>query len=152
MWADVYWLPGRLDQATLGWMKALALRPAKALTPEKQLTAFIEKFVSATRRLIRLVRQELRRRLPGYNELVYDNFNFFVIGYSPTERPSDCVLSLTAAANGVALCFIQGASLADPHGILLGSGKQTRFLRIDSVGVLTLPEVGGVDRGGRRPR
>lgn len=133
-------------------MKALALRPAKALTPEKQLTAFIEKFVSATRRLIRLVRQELRRRLPGYNELVYDNFNFFVIGYSPTERPSDCVLSLTAAANGVALCFIQGASLADPHGILLGSGKQTRFLRIDSVGVLTLPEVGGVDRGGRRPR
>jgi hypothetical protein len=29
----------------------------------------------------------LRQRLPTANELVYDNYNFFVIGYSSTERP-----------------------------------------------------------------
>jgi hypothetical protein len=34
-------------------------------------------------------------------EIVYDNYNFFVIGFSVTERPSDCILSIAAAANGV---------------------------------------------------
>jgi hypothetical protein len=35
-------------------------------------------------------------------------YNFFVIGNSPTERPSDAVLSIGAGASGVGLCFLQG--------------------------------------------
>ncbi len=42
----------------------------------------------------------LRRRFPTAHELVYDNYNFFVIGYSPTERPSDSIVSIAAGANG----------------------------------------------------
>jgi hypothetical protein len=64
-----------------------------------------------------------------------------VIGYSPTERPSDSILSIAAGANGVGLCFIQGAKLSDPKKILLGSGNQTRFIRLESVEVLARPEV-----------
>jgi hypothetical protein len=45
-------------------------------------------------RAIRAVRAALRKRLPTANELVYDNYNFFVIGYSPTLRPSDSFVSL----------------------------------------------------------
>jgi hypothetical protein len=41
----------------------------------------------------------------------------------------------------VGLCFIRGASLPDPKKILLGSGNQTRFLRLDSSDVLARPEV-----------
>jgi hypothetical protein len=48
---------------------------------------------------------------------------------------------MAAGANGVGLCFIHGASLPDPHNILLGSGKQTRFIRVESVDVLARPEV-----------
>jgi hypothetical protein len=73
--------------------------------------------------------------------MVYDNYNFFVIGYSPTERPSDSIVSMAAAANGVGLCFIRGAGLPDPKRILLGSGRQTRFIRLESAGVLRRPEV-----------
>lgn len=91
--------------------------------------------------MIRALRKALRKRLPAANELAYDNYNFFVIGYGPTERPTDCILSIAAAASGVGLCFIRGASLPDPHKILLGSGKQTRFIRIESVEVLARPEV-----------
>ena len=69
-------------------------------------------------------------------ELVYDNYNLFVIGYSPTERPSDSILSITANSNGVGLCFIRGATAPDPAGVLLGSGKQTRFIRVESADVL----------------
>jgi hypothetical protein len=108
---------------------------------ERQLKGFINKFEPHHQTLIRAVRKALRKRFPSANELAYDNYNFFVIGYGPTERPSDCFVSLTAAANGVGLCFLRGASLPDPKKVLLGSGKQTRFIRLDSVGVLERPEI-----------
>ncbi len=76
--------------------------------------------------------QALRKRLPTAIELVYDNYNCFVIGYSSTERPSDSILSIAEAAIGVGLCFIHGAGLPDLGKILLGSGRQTRFIRLGS--------------------
>src|SRR5215470_2431077 len=95
-----------------------------------QLHQFIAKFSPENQRLIRAVRTKLRARFPAAYEIVYDNYNFFVIGFSPTERPLDSIVSLTANANGVGLCFIRGATLKDPDGVLLGAGNQTRFIRL----------------------
>ena len=78
---------------------------------------------------------------PTAVELVYDNYNFFVIGYSTTGRPSDCIVSIAAAANGVGLAFYYGASLPDPQHLLLGSGKQNRFVRLPTVQTLRSPGV-----------
>jgi len=111
------------------------------MSAEQQLAAFVGKFSAPDQRRIRSVRRALRKRFPTANELVYDNYNFFVIGYSPTERPSDAIISMTAQANSVGLCFIYGAKLPDPKGILQGSGKQTRFIRLESPKVLDRPEV-----------
>jgi hypothetical protein len=108
---------------------------------QEQLQAFIDKFEPKHRATIRAVRKTLRKRFPTANELVYDNYNFFVIGFGPNERPSDCFVSIAAAANGVGLCFLQGARLPDPAKILSGSGKQTRFLRLPSAAVLDQKEV-----------
>ena len=108
---------------------------------EAQLRGFVAKFDQPHQVLIRAVRRALRRRFPTAHELVYDNYNFFVIGYSPTERPSDSIVSVAAGANGVGLCFIRGARLRDPKKVLLGSGNQTRFIRLPSVAVLNRPEV-----------
>ena len=83
----------------------------------------------------------MRKRLPTANELVWDNYNFFVIGYSPTERPTDAVLSMAARANGIGLCFIYGAGLPDPARVLEGSGRQSRFVRVDSAARLSDPDV-----------
>jgi len=116
-------------------------RPPAPAAAEKQLKGFIDKFDAKTRAVIRASRRALRRRMPSANELVYDNYNFFVIGYCPTERPTDCVVSIAAAANGVGLSFYYGASLPDPHKLLLGSGRQNRFIRIPSAAVLNQPEV-----------
>jgi hypothetical protein len=112
------------------------------VTGEQQLAGFIKKFDSKNAALIRSVRKVLRERLPTANELVYDNYNFFVIGYCLTERPSDCVLSIAAGANGVGLSFYYGATLPDPHKLLLGSGSQNRFIRIEPAATLARPEVG----------
>lgn len=123
-------------------MKALpkAVEPARA-DAESELKRFVDKFEPRQRTLIRAVRKALRKRLPTAYELAYDNYNFFVIGYSPTERPSDSIVSMAAGANGVGLCFIRGASLRDPKKILLGSGNQTRFIRLESAEVLARPDV-----------
>ena len=66
----------------------------KRADAEKQLNSFIDKFEPKHQILIRAVRKTLRRRFPTAHELVYDNYNFFVIGYCPTERPSDCIFQL----------------------------------------------------------
>jgi hypothetical protein len=108
---------------------------------EASLEAFIARFDPVHQQLINELRAALRRRFPAANELVYDNYNFFVIGYAATMRPSDAVLSIAASASGVSLCFLYGASLLDPSGLLLGSGKQTRFLRIASADDLNRPAV-----------
>jgi hypothetical protein len=112
--------------------------------PEAQLASFIRKFEPSVAKLIRDCRSEIRKTLPSAIELVYDNYNFFVIGYSSTERASDCIVSIAAAANGVGLSFYWGANLPDPTGILQGSGKQNRFIRITNLKVLRMPEVIGL--------
>lgn len=116
-------------------------RTARPAGAEAQLRGFVGKFDAKHQTLIRAVRRALRRRLPSAHELVYDNYNFFVIGYSPTERPSDAILSIAAGAKGVSLCFVHGAKLKDPAKMLSGSGNQTRFLRLDSAAMLARPEV-----------
>ncbi|WP_077033918.1 DUF1801 domain-containing protein [Pelomonas sp. KK5] len=122
-------------------MKSAASPPASAASPAEQLEAFIAKFEPATAALIRECRAELQALLPTAIELVYDNYNFFVIGYCATERPSSCVVSLAAAANGVGLSFYRGASLPDPEQLLQGSGKQNRFVRLPSAETLRIPGV-----------
>jgi hypothetical protein len=122
-------------------MKSIAPTTASAASPTKQLAGFIAKFEPTKAKLIRECRAEVRKLLPTANELVYDNYNFFVIGYSTTERPSDCIVSIAAAANGVGLAFYYGASLPDPQHVLQGSGKQNRFIRLPSVETLRSPAV-----------
>ena len=108
---------------------------------ERQIAGYIAKFDPKKQKLIRSVRKLLRKRFPTANELVYDYRNNFVIGYSPIERGSDAIVAMTADANGVRLYFGRGASLPDPHKILLGDGRQTRFIRLESAKVLLRPEV-----------
>ena len=122
-------------------MKATKESSVQSPDAERQLRGFIAKFEPKHQSLILAVRKALKKRFPAADELVYDNYNFLVIGYSATDRASDAIVSVTAGASGLGLCFIHGAGLPDPKRILLGSGKQTRFIRLESVEVLTRPEV-----------
>ena len=108
---------------------------------EERLAGCIEKFTPEMAQAIRAARAALRKRLPTANELLYDNYNFFVIGYSSTLRPSDCFTQLVGDAHGLRLAFYYGSTLPDPAGILLGSGSQNRFIRLASARDLSKPEV-----------
>jgi len=122
-------------------MKSRTTSSTSPASVEKQLATFIAKFEPNVAKLIRACRAEVRELLPGAIELVYDNYNFFVIGYSSTERASDAIVSIAAATNGVGLSFYHGASLPDPKKLLLGSGKQNRFIRLPTTEPLESPDV-----------
>jgi hypothetical protein len=121
--------------------KITSKEPTSTVSAEEQLAGFIDKFSPDHQTLIRAVRKALRKRLPTANELVYDNYNFFVIGYCATARPSDCIVSIAAAASGVVLSFYYGATVPDPHKLLLGTGSQNRFIRLDTAKALSNPQV-----------
>jgi hypothetical protein len=109
--------------------------------PERQLTEFIAKFTPEMGKLIRAARSKMRSLMPQALELVYDNYNFFVIGYGPTEKAGDAIFSLAAQAKGLSLCFLQGARLPDPHKLLRGNGNVVRNIHLESADGLDDPNV-----------
>jgi hypothetical protein len=115
---------------------AVARRSAEA-----ELSTLISKFAPAHLRLIGAMRRWLRKRLPTAHEVVYEYRDWFVISYSPNERGYEGVLSIRASANGVELYFNRGKELPDPAKLLRGSGKQTRWLHLESASTLARPEV-----------
>jgi hypothetical protein len=90
---------------------------------------------------MRAVRTAVRKRFPGANELAYDYNHSLVISYSPTERGIDGIVAITARPTGVSLYFSQGPKLSDPKRLLMGSGKQVRFVPLESASQLTDPDV-----------
>jgi hypothetical protein len=117
------------------------MTPARSETPATQLAGFIAKYDAPLARQIRAARATLRARLPTATEFVYDNYQGLVIGYGPTDRPSEAIVSIVAYFQRVSLCFLDGASLPDPRGILRGSGHVVRSVRLETPAVLDRPEV-----------
>jgi len=105
--------------------------------PEKQLARFIAKFTPEMATLAKEILAKMRARLPNAIQMVYDNYNYLVIGFSPTERPSQAIFSIALSARGASLCFLQGGpKLSDPKKLLMGSGNRVRHLRLESAAVL----------------
>jgi hypothetical protein len=119
----------------------------RAASPQEQLTEFLAKYPPAIVRQYRAALAALRRRVPGAVELVYDNYNGLVVGFSPTERPSEAVVSLLARPDHITLCFIQnGPDIPDPTGRLRGSGNVVRHTRLASPAEIDAPVVAALIR------
>ncbi len=113
---------------------------------DQQLDSFLAKYDPEVEALARRALAKMRKIVPGAIEMVYDNYNWLVIGFSPTERPSEAIFSLVLPPGRVTLCFLQGAGLPDPAKRLQGSGSVVRNIRLFNLGepdahVLDDPEV-----------
>ena len=102
------------------------------MTAEEQLDAFLAKFAPPIIALAKEVRARMRARLPNAVELVYDNYNALVIGYGPTEKPSEAVFSIAMYPKWINLFFLHGAELPDPKRLLQGEGRGVRHIRLTS--------------------
>ena len=120
----------------------MAVKPKTgALEPEAQLKSLVDRLDPKTQKLFRSVRTALRKQFPTANELAYDYSSFVVIGYSPTEQGIDGILTIAGRDTGVDLYFSHGPQLPDPKKLLQGSGKQTRFIHLESAKQLANPDV-----------
>ena len=121
---------------------------AKTAQPEAQaqLDSFLAKYDPEVETVARRALAKMRKLMPGAIEMVYDNYNWLVIGFSPTERPSEAIFSIVMPPGRVTLCFLQGAGLPDPAKRLQGTGHVVRNIRLYDAGqpdakVLDDPEV-----------
>jgi hypothetical protein len=125
--------------------KSIAKRSASAVSPSAQLDAFLDKFTPEIAAEARVALRRMRARLPGAQELVYDNYNALAIGFAPTDRASDAVFSIAVFPRWVSLFFLQnGTCLRDPDCYLEGSGKQARHIKLDNGAMIDDPGVQGL--------
>jgi hypothetical protein len=107
------------------------------VTPTRELAGFLAKYDPSIARQARAALRTLRALVPGALELVYDNYNALAIGFSPTERTSDAVVSIALYPRWVSLFFLQdGPKLPDPTKILRGSGARVRHVVLTDAKVL----------------
>lgn len=109
---------------------------------QAQLERFIRKYSPEVAAEGRAALTRMRRLVPGAVELVYDNYNWLVVGFCPSERASEAVFSIVFTPRWITLCFLQdGPQLVDPHGLLRGSGKRVRSIRLASAKDLDRPAI-----------
>ncbi len=100
-------------------------------TPAKALAGFMAKYTPSMAKEGRAALTRLRRLVPGAVQMVYDNWNGLVVGFAPTGRPSEAVVSILMLADHVTLCFIQdGPGLPDPQHLLKGSRNVVRHIKL----------------------
>jgi hypothetical protein len=100
------------------------------------LDPFLARYDDGIAAQARAAREHLLKLFPRGFELVYDNYNALAFGFGPTQRASDVLVSIAAYPKWLTLFFLKGAGLADPHGVLQGSGKQVRSVRLAPPSVL----------------
>ncbi|MFT3882376.1 MAG: DUF1801 domain-containing protein [Gemmatales bacterium] len=110
-------------------------------TPKQSLESFFKKYDPAIARQGKAVLVKMRRLLPGAVEMVYDNYIGLVIGFGPTEKPSQAILSVLLQPRWVTLCFFHGTRLMDPGKRLRGKGKMVRSVRLEGPDDLDEPEI-----------
>ncbi len=109
--------------------------------PEKELRRFIARYTPEIGTVAREALAKLRKRLPRAIALVYDNYNALAIGFGPTDRASDVILSVALYPRWVSLFFLKGVGLPDPGEVLRGSGKVVRHVVLGSARDLDKPEI-----------
>jgi hypothetical protein len=111
------------------------------LARARQIAGFLAKYTPAVQKEARAARRTIRTLMPTAVEMVYDNYNALVFGFAPGDRPSEAILSLALFPRWVTLCFIQGAKMDDPVGLLRGSGNQVRHITLGTAADLRKPAI-----------
>jgi hypothetical protein len=81
----------------------------------RRLAAFMARYTPEIQIIAEEALPRMRRLLPGAVEMVYDNYNALVIGFGPSERASEAIVSIALYPRWVNLFFLHGARLPDPE-------------------------------------
>jgi len=95
------------------------------------LLNFLTPFEPRIQQLALWLRDWVWDQYPQCNELIYDNYNALAFGWAPTEKMGDLFCSVAVYGNkDVHFGFYWGNQINDPEKMLLGKGKQYRYIRV----------------------
>ncbi len=97
-------------------------------TPTEEVRAWLEHLPSEKKPTVETLRRLIGSVAPEAHEIIYHD----ALGYGPTESGFDRILYVTVFAKHLDLGFFFGGFLPDPEGLLVGSGKRMRHLKIRS--------------------
>jgi hypothetical protein len=109
--------------------------------PTKELIQFLQPYDRSIRQLALSLRELVIDELAPCYENIYDAYNAVALGYGPTEALREGICHIAVYAHHVNLGFNHGATLADPHKILRGSGKHIRHITLKDSEDLKRPEL-----------
>jgi hypothetical protein len=108
--------------------------------PPRELIRFLKRFDPAIRELALDARELVLKLLAPSNESVLDVY-VLAMNYGFSERMKDQVVYIGVYAKHINLGFYWGARMHDPEGVLEGSGKQLRHIKIKSHADLGSPVI-----------
>ncbi len=96
------------------------------------LLKFMNPFDNDTQELVLWLRQFIWDLYPSANELIYDNYNAVAVGWSPTDRVGHifCSIAIGRTSKNIHVGFYWGSQINDPEKMLIGNGKQYRYLLV----------------------
>jgi len=110
-------------------------------TPPAALVKFLKPYDREIRELALQLRALVLEEMAPCYENIYDAYSAVAIGYGTSDRLRDGIFHIAVYPKHVNLGFNDGATLADPKGILQGSGNRIRHISIKTSGDLERPEI-----------
>ena len=95
---------------------------------KQDLLKFLKPYPSKVQELALWLRGIVWDLYPDCNELIYDNYNAVAFGWSPTDRMGHTFCSVAVMPRYVHFGFYWGSEIADPKKMLLGKGRQYRYI------------------------
>ena len=123
-----------------GTLKAES-KARRSSTAPAELLAMLRPYDAAVAELALAVRRLVLAELGACHENIYDAYNAVAVSYGTSPKLSDGICHVAVYTKYVNLGFHHGAALEDPAGLLRGSGKSIRHVRIEAAADLRRPEL-----------
>jgi len=96
------------------------------------LIKFLKPFDKEINELVFWLREFVWNLYPKSNELIYDNYNAVAFGWSPTDKVGHifCSIAVGRTSKNVHFGFYWGSEISDPEKLLIGKGKQYRYILV----------------------
>lgn len=115
------------DDRYLDWMPS---------DTELRIAQYLEAFSDDITFLVQQLRDYLKEETNPTIEIVGDSTISVNIGYGFTEMSWDCYCAIIVYSKHINISFPSGAFLSDPIGLLQGTGKRIRHIRVDKLNEL----------------